>query len=150
MSFSMLRLAPLAGGALLALTACSQQPARHATTEPASAATAQARHHVHHPSPHPAATPPAHEARSARTGIPACDAYLSTYLACHRAAGIFPPDQLQGRYQAMRDSLLRDSRDPDIRPQLGSRCRSLSASLRDALHGKSCNAPLPVVQPDNP
>jgi hypothetical protein len=104
---------------------------------------------MHHPSPHPTSSSPEHEPPSARTGIPACDAYLSTYLACHRAAGIFPPDQLQDRYQAMRDSLLRDSRDPDIRPQLGSRCRSLSDSLRGALHGKSCNAPLPVAQPDS-
>ena len=29
------------------------------------------------------------------TGIPACDDYLSSYLACHRAAAIYAPDQLQ-------------------------------------------------------
>jgi hypothetical protein len=73
-----------------------------------------------------------------RTGIPACDDYLSSYLACHRAAAIYAPDQLQSRYEAMRTSLLRDSENPDIRPQLGARCNSLATQLRQALHGKSC------------
>lgn len=72
------------------------------------------------------------------TGIPACDDYLSSYLACHRAAAIYTPDQLQPRYQAMRTSLLRDSQNPDIRPQLAARCNSLASQLRQALHGKSC------------
>lgn len=72
------------------------------------------------------------------TGIPACDNYLSSYVACHRAAGIYKPDQIQGRYEAMRTSLLRDSENPDIRPQLAARCNSLASQLRQALHGKSC------------
>lgn len=72
------------------------------------------------------------------TGIAACDDYLSSYLACHRAAAIYAPDQLQSRYQAMRTSLLRDSQNPDIRPQLAARCNSLASQLRQALHGKSC------------
>lgn len=72
------------------------------------------------------------------TGIAACDDYLSSYLACHRAAKIYSPDQLQSRYEAMRTSLLRDSQNPDIRPQLGARCNSLASQLRQALHGKSC------------
>jgi hypothetical protein len=72
------------------------------------------------------------------TGIPACDDYLSSYLACHRAAKIYAPDQLQYRYEAMRTSLLRDSQNPDIRPQLGARCNSLANQLRQALHGKAC------------
>jgi hypothetical protein len=72
------------------------------------------------------------------TGIPACDDYLSSYLACHRAAAIYAPDQLQPRYEAMRTSLLRDSENPDIRPQLAARCNSLASQLHDALHGKSC------------
>jgi hypothetical protein len=75
-----------------------------------------------------------------RTGIPACDDYLSSYLACHRAAAIYAPNQLQSRYEAMRTSLLRDSENPDIRPQLGARCNSLATQLRQALHGKSCAA----------
>ncbi len=75
---------------------------------------------------------------SDNTGIAACDDYLSSYLACHRAAKIYAPDQLQSRYEAMRTSLLRDSQNPDIRPQLGARCNSLASQLRQALHGKSC------------
>jgi len=72
------------------------------------------------------------------TGIPACDDYLSSYMACHRAANIFTPDQLPARYQAMRTNLLLDSENPDIRPQLAARCNSLATQLRVALHGKSC------------
>jgi len=82
---------------------------------------------------------------SDRTGIPACDDYLSSYIGCHRAAGIFAPGQLQDRYEAMRSSLLRDSRNPDIRPQLAARCTSLATQLRTALHGKSCEvSPAPA------
>ncbi|HET6807005.1 MAG TPA: hypothetical protein VFH59_16340 [Frateuria sp.] len=72
------------------------------------------------------------------TGVPACDDYLASYLACHRAAAIYKPDELQGRYEAMRTSLLRDSQDPAIRPNLAERCNSLASQLRQALHGKSC------------
>ncbi|HWX67011.1 MAG TPA: hypothetical protein VNZ27_11365 [Rhodanobacter sp.] len=75
-----------------------------------------------------------------RTGIPACDDYLSSYMACHRAAGIFTPGQLPARYEAMRTGLLTDSENPDIRPQLAARCNSLASQLRQALHGKSCEA----------
>ena len=81
-----------------------------------------------------------------RTGIAACDDYLSSYLACHRAAHIFAPDQLQSRYEAMRTSLLRDSQNPDVRPQLAERCNSLARSLRQALHGKPCDTnPAPAA-----
>lgn len=73
-----------------------------------------------------------------RTGIPACDDYLASYMACHRAAGIYTPSQLPERYQTMRTSLLLDSENPDIRPQLAARCNSLASALHDALHGKSC------------
>jgi hypothetical protein len=59
-------------------------------------------------------------------------------MACHRAAQIFTPEQLPARYQAMRTSLLRDSMNPDIRPQLAERCNSLATQLRQALHGKAC------------
>jgi len=82
-----------------------------------------------------------------KTGIAACDDYLSSYLACHRAAAIYPADQLQARYEAMRTSLLRDSQNPAIRPHLADRCNSLSRLLREALHGKSCaENPAPVSQ----
>lgn len=76
--------------------------------------------------------------QSEQTGIPACDDYLSSYIACHQAANIFAPGQLPQRYQAMRESLMRDSKNPDMRPQLAARCNSLARQLRDALHGKSC------------
>jgi hypothetical protein len=72
------------------------------------------------------------------TGIPACDDYLSSYVACHRAAAVYKPDEIQGRYEAMRTSLLRDAQDPSIRPNLATRCNSLASQLRQALHGKSC------------
>lgn len=92
-----------------------------------------------------APTPPEPPATAAadsteRTGIAACDDYLDSYLACHRAAKIYAPDQLQSRYEAMRTSLLRDAKDPDIRPQLGARCNSLATQLRQALHGKACDS----------
>lgn len=74
------------------------------------------------------------------TGIPACDDYLSSYIACHRAANVFPPDQLQQRYEMMRNTLLRDSQNPETRPFEAKRCNALAAALHDALHGKSCDA----------
>jgi hypothetical protein len=72
------------------------------------------------------------------TGIPACDDYLASYVACHRAAAIYKPNEIQGRYEAMRTSLLRDSQDSAIRPNMATRCNSLASQLRQALHGKSC------------
>jgi hypothetical protein len=74
------------------------------------------------------------------TGIPACDDYLASYVACHRAAAIYKPEQIQGRYEAMRTSLLRDSQDPAIRPNLAARCNSLASQLRQALHGRACDS----------
>ncbi|MEW9573203.1 hypothetical protein ABQJ54_15710 [Rhodanobacter sp. Si-c] len=84
------------------------------------------------------AVPPA---PAAITGVPSCDAYLSSYQACHRAAAIFPADQLQAHYQAMRDSLLDAARDPQTRPYLDARCRLLSSQLNQNLQGHSCDAP---------
>lgn len=123
-------------GCVLLLAACSQQPVRQTPAPPA-----ETHHHVRPLSTGAEATP---GSLPSRTGIPACDAYLSTYIACHRAASIFAPGQLQDRYEMMRDSLLRDSQDPDIRPQLANRCESLEQSLHEALHGKSCHAPQPM------
>jgi hypothetical protein len=76
------------------------------------------------------------------TGIAACDDYLASYVACHRAAAIYQPEQIQGRYEAMRTSLLRDAQDPQIRPQMAARCNALASQLRQALHGKSCESPI--------
>jgi hypothetical protein len=79
------------------------------------------------------------------TGIAACEDYLASYKSCHLAAHIYAPAQLEGRYQAMRTSLLRDSQDPLIRPQLAARCTALATQLRQALHGRSCG-----VEPAGP
>lgn len=147
-----LPLATLAAGLLLAGCASKQASrpvassgsTRSATVAPAAGNTssrvaATAHHAAGHTSKnHPAEHLPDH------TGIAACDDYLSSYLACHRAAGIYSPSQLPERYEAMRTSLLRDSLDPDIRPQLAARCNSLASTLRDALHGKACE-PLPAT-----
>lgn len=73
------------------------------------------------------------------TGISPCDAYLDSYLACHRAAGIYTPDTLQTHYQAIRSGLLQDANDPRTRPYLANRCMGLQAQLSAALKGRSCN-----------
>lgn len=113
----------IAVGALL-LAGCSRQPVRHGVA--------------------PSATGGA-TALPNSTGIAICDDYLASYLACHRAAGIFSPNQLQNRYEAMRESLLRDSQDPQVRPQLANRCNMLASQLRDVLHGRSCNTVPPAA-----
>ncbi|WEN14387.1 hypothetical protein PY254_14260 [Rhodanobacter sp. AS-Z3] len=85
------------------------------------------------------ASQPAETTRpSVITGIAACDAYLSSYLACHRTAGLFPPAQLQSHYQSMRDSLLQESGDSRVRPHLEARCLVLSSQLLDVLQGRPC------------
>lgn len=85
--------------------------------------------------------PAAPAAPAVITGVSSCDAYLAGYLACHRAAAIFPANQLQAHYQAMRDSLLQASRDPRTRPYLDARCRLLSSQLSQQLQGHSCDKP---------
>lgn len=129
--------------------------AKHPTTKPTAAAHATSpvpppsTPRKPAPAPTPAAIPnPPEEVTedTGRTGIAACDDYLSSYLACHRAAQIYVPSQLQPRYEAMRSSLLRDAKNPQIRPQLSARCNSLATQLRQALHGKSCaSAPAPAT-----
>jgi hypothetical protein len=138
-------LALFTGG--LAMACCSSSPTAQSagtvhtrsgsTTTAGAAPAARSKAAV---SNHPAGQP-----LPANTGIPACDDYLASYVACHRSAAIYAPDQIQPRYEAMRDSLLRDSQDPNIRPQLGARCTSLALQLRDALHGKSCAAVSPAT-----
>ena len=141
---------PLAGMiATLLLAGCAHHPttptastSSRTATSPATATTpAVAATGTHQP--HRSAGPRGHVTVEEvklpdRTGIAACDDYLASYMACHRAAGIYTPSQLPLRYQAMRTSLLRDSENPDIRPQLADRCNSLATTLREALHGKSC------------
>lgn len=91
----------------------------------------------------------ANPALPANTGIAACEDYLASYRACHRAAGIYAPDQIESHYQQMRQSLLRDSLKPEIRPQLAARCNSLAGTLRQALHGKACT-PVPADADSTP
>ncbi|HKR76775.1 MAG TPA: hypothetical protein VJR95_08910 [Rhodanobacter sp.] len=87
--------------------------------------------------------PAAPPAPAAVTGVPSCDAYLAGYMAGHRAAAIFPADQLQAHYQAMQDSLLQAARDPRTRPYLDARCRLLSSQLSQNLPGRSPGASSP-------
>ena len=126
----------------LLLAGCAHQPTTQNTPKtaasPATAAAGSRTAYPHHPAASQGHITVQGVELPDHTGIPACDDYLSSYLACHRAAAIFPPDQLEYRYQQMRTNLLIDSQNPDIRPQLAARCNSLAASLRDALHGKSC------------
>lgn len=139
-------------GAGLLLAGCASHPARSGAN---TSSQPQATSESHAPATRPSqSTSPSHATQGNRrataatpeqagelpqsTGIPACDDYLASYVACHRAAAIYKPDQIQGRYEAMRTSLLRDSQNPDIRPNLAARCNSLASQLREALHGKSC------------
>lgn len=140
-------------GAGLMLTGCANHPARSGSARtggPQSAAEtpttprsqpseSRGASHASHGS-HAAATGTPEQAGKLpdSTGIPACDDYLASYVACHRAAEVYKPNEIQDRYEAMRTSLLRDSQDPAIRPNLAARCNSLASQLRQALHGKSC------------
>lgn len=143
--------------ATMLLSGCADKPTRPASSSVASSTTAGAAKG----GDQEAAAATKHHRRSAReeraknaaeaeqklpanTGIAACDDYLASYRACHRAAQIYPPDQIQMRYEMMRHSLLKDSLDPNIRPQLAERCNALAASLRQALHGKSCAPEAPA------
>ncbi len=124
---TVLRRAAWLFGLAALLGGCAGSP--HGKPTRTSAGQARAARDRHQPAPLPA-----------HTGIAACDDYLSSYRACHRAAGIFAPGQIEPRYQEMRRSLLRDSMDPDIRPVLAARCNALARSLRQALHGRPCEA----------
>jgi len=144
------RLTMLAMVATLAtVVGCAHQPPPKTTTTitttrntvtPVSTTTTTAQRAPHRATADDSSTAAAPANLPATTGIPACDDYLASYMACHRAANIFvAPGQLQSHYNEMRTGLLRDSQDPDIRPQLAARCNSLASQLRDALHGKSCD-----------
>ena len=135
---SRLILAAVIAGSLFAGGCAKHQDTRTTTVPTTASPTTQTS-----PAPVKSTASPAGNSAAAaslpdKTGIAACDDYLSSYLAYHRAAEIYAPDQLQSRYEAMRTSLLRDSQKPNIRPQLANRCNSLSSQLRQALHGKSC------------
>lgn len=157
MTHSLLRIAPLALG-LLALAACSDHSTRSTasstrtvtTTAPATTTTSGTASKT--------ATTSSSTSRTTTrtstvkeaplpdsTGIAACDEYLASYKSCHLAAGVFPRDQIENRYEMMRTSLLKQSQDPDMRDQLGARCTSLASQLKDVLKGRSCtDAPAPA------
>lgn len=143
------RLTLAAAVASLLLAGCAHQPAARQTTARTAPPEAASTRHPPSASPSPSSAENDNETTTSaglpdQTGIAACDDYLSSYIACHRAGAIYPPDQLQFHYEAMRTSLLRDSQNPEIRPQLAARCNSLASLLRQALHGKSCsNVPAP-------
>jgi hypothetical protein len=84
--------------------------------------------------------PPTVRPQTVDIGIPACNAYLNDYLACHRAAHIFSPDTLQSHYQAMLSSLQQSAADPQVRPYLAGRCVVLRQQLEMAVTGQSCTA----------
>lgn len=79
--------------------------------------------------------------KTALTGIAACDSYLDSYVACHRAAGTYPENTLQTHYQAMRDTLLQEAGDPGVRPYLANRCLVLTQQLQASLQGRACTPP---------
>ena len=132
------RLALLALIAGLTVAGCADKPARHTTTT-ASTHTTSRSTVTAKPRPTAPAQPETSSTAPAKTGIAACDDYLASYVACHRAAGIYAPDQIETRYDQMRHSLIEDSQDPDMRPQLGTRCVALANQLHQVLHGKSCD-----------
>lgn len=127
----------------LTVAGCADKPARHTTTTgtrtTATATTSARSSAATKPRPTTPAQPETSSNLPAKTGIAACDDYLASYVACHQAAGIYAPDQIETRYDQMRHSLIEDSQDPDMRPQLGTRCVALANQLHQVLHGKSCN-----------
>lgn len=136
------RLALLALIACLTMAGCADKPTRHATPTGGTHATATGASSRSGATTKPRPATPTQPETSdlpAKTGIAACDDYLASYVACHRAAGIYAPDQIESRYDQMRHSLIEDSQDPDMRPQLGTRCVALANQLHQVLHGKSCN-----------
>ena len=139
-------------GTALLLTACADHPAKTRPAPVSSTAAPAPTHATHETRTVSTGGAPAAHAKPLpdSTGVPACDDYLASYRACHRAAAIYAPDTIESHYQQMRQSLLRDSMDPDIRPQLASRCNSLAATLRQALHGKSCAAEPASAQSGTP
>ena len=148
-----IRLIPLLAGAL-AIVACSDHNTKPATTTsrtvtttatPAAGSTKSTTGTTSTTTRTTTRTTTKDAALPESTGIASCDEYLASYKSCHLAAGIYARDQIDGRYDMMRTSLLKQSQDPDMRDQLGNRCTSLATQLKEALHGKSCaDVPAPA------
>ncbi|WP_114239384.1 hypothetical protein [Dyella sp. C9] len=139
----------LLAATLLILAGCASKPATRPVSASGTSAGAAAHGGAASTGTRSSAAKPTAGLPSS-TGIPACDDYLSSYVACHRAAAIYAPDQIDAHYQDMRTSLLKDSQDPAIRPQLGARCTALAQQLRQALHGKSCAPASPAAPASAP
>ena len=125
---------------VLAVAGCASQPQR---TRPVANPAPLPTHAAPPTQANPTGTAPDEQlppAPDGMVGVASCDQYLSTYKACHRAAGIFAPGQIEPHYESMRQGLLRDARDPVKRAALDQRCQSLARQLQEALHGKSCSA----------
>ncbi|HEY9131529.1 MAG TPA: hypothetical protein VIM98_07200 [Dyella sp.] len=138
-----LALLALATGLTIAGCADNKPATRHPSTGTANTAPATARGQLPatgRPRTTAAPTAPSQAVQADKTGIPSCDDYLASYVACHRAAAIYSPDQIESRYEQMRRSLLDDAQDPDMRPQLSTRCAALSNQLRQVLAGKPCSS----------
>lgn len=131
----------LALAAILLLAGCAQRAVKSGNNPPAPPGGKQTTQPA---SPASSRTPPN------RTGIPACDDYLDSYKACHRAAGIYSPNTIDKHYRVMRDTLLSESRNPSSRSMLAARCVALASLLKKALHGKSCTPPAPASASSSP
>lgn len=112
----------------LSLTGCASKPPTRPNTAPGTSAGTSG------------ASP-----GTVMTGIAACDDYLASYVACHRAAAVFPPDQIEAHFATMRASLLQNAQDPKVRPLLGARCTAMAGQLSQMLHGKSCASVSPAA-----
>lgn len=146
----LVRALPLAAIATTALLAACAGPSTRPVTGPAASAPpapqaaaptqAASPGQPATPAPPPSEKPLVIEDRSAATGITACDDYLDSYKGCHRAAGIFSADTIDQHYREMRDHLVKLSKDPKMHDRLAARCTALANQLKQALHGKPCDA----------
>ncbi|MBS7458729.1 hypothetical protein [Coralloluteibacterium stylophorae] len=74
------------------------------------------------------------------TGIGVCDAYLERYRRCHAVIGAYRADQIEGRYQALRDKLLERVATPEGADRAAAECRMLADAMDAALEGRACPA----------
>jgi len=84
--------------------------------------------------------PPARPAGSL-TGVPVCDNYLASYRQCHKTIGQAAPAAIDGNFERLRDSLVRESGTPEGRAQISGRCKNLAALVQEALAGRKCGDP---------
>jgi hypothetical protein len=145
------RFAALAAACALALAGCASTDTKDEyAEEPAPVAEPEV---VAEPAPAPEpvrtrpvpATPAPGESQEI-VGVQACDDFLATYKACHTVIGAYDAVTLERRYEEMRSALIKQSRDPDIAPDLEARCAGLATQRDEALRGRACIA---VVDEDD-